>query len=325
VPYADFPRPEHLLGHRIAGRYLVETLCERTPHSASYRAYHAELDQTVLLRLLAPRAGLDRNACYRALELAECINSLPSAHLSRTLDIGVFGERWPFSVSEYSKGRTLARVLETEGPQPIERVLSLGIQAASALATVHAARRGHGSLDLEGLWLECLESRPPWLRVMNFGLSELPPFDFDGLDSGVFSSAGRRARPGPESRSALIRADLHALGSALYQLATGARPAWTGNQPAAILDTDFGFSALPSDRALRRGLAMSLQRCLYLLPDTNYESMAELAQDLERLTQAADCAHSFASPNRPPVTTIATPPRARAVPRGEPKVIVRGS
>lgn len=314
-----------MLRRLIANRYLIEDVCDRTANTVSYRAYHLAIDRSVLLRILPARAGLTRDACRRALKLAERAASLPSPHVARTLDVGLVAGRWPFFVSEYSKGRTLEALLRHTGPLGVPRVLAIARQLSSVLSGAHAAGLAHGGLGLDSLWIESLESRPEWLRVMGFGLSELLGSALDGPSSGVFMSA---VRPGSERASgcsaSAARADIHALGECLYELASGTRAPLVEQKAAGILDSDFAGRGWTGRKALLRAFAMIVQRCLYLLPTGSYDAMVEVSRDLEALEKAAAIVDA-ARQGQPPVTAVHAPARRARVTSCEPKVIVRGT
>lgn len=321
MPHADFLPPESLLGQLLAQRYSIQALCDETRDTVTYRAHHLALDRPVLVRVLRGRAGVEREACRRALLRARQIAAIPLPHASRTLDVGLLGDGQPFIVTEYAKGSSLPNVLAASGPLNVRRVLQLGLQVARGLSELHAAGHEHGRLDGDSLWLASRAPEPDLWRVMGFGVIELPRSSFDGVTSGVFQAA---TPTHPLHASALVRADIRALGACLYRAGTGAEPPWLGSAEAAILESDFSCAQSPVDRALRRGLAMILQRCSYRLPDTSYSTMAELHADLSRLELTA----ASLSPSREsqaPVRAIHRPaPRARGVVRHEPKVIVRG-
>jgi len=318
--------PEQLLGHVLANRYLLEQWCESSSFGSTYRAYHLGLDRNVLLRILPERSGVDRDACRRALRAGTRVAALANPHVSRTLDVGLLGTHQPFFVAEYAKGHSLARTLSRQGALPVDSVIHIGAQTAEALQAAHRAHVLHGTLDLDSLWVDAPAGGRERVRVLGFGLVELPRLDFDGVESGVFTAAFRDSseRAAPPSSPA-VRSDIYALGACLYQLASGSRPDWTARSVGAILDTDFADAGRPAHRAVRRGLAMILQRCLQLLPDTNYAAMEEVLHDLERLKQSAASIRppSPSSPNL--ITAVHTPPPVRGISCREPKVIVRGS
>jgi serine/threonine protein kinase len=323
VGNASLPSDRAVLGRLVANRYLVEQLCQRTSASASYRAHHVGLDSSVLVRILPEREGTTQDACRRALAIAERVSTLPDPHLGRTLDVGLVAGRFPFVVYEYSKGRSLAALLEETGPFASERAISIGRQCASALETAHQAGILHGNLCLDNLWLESLTCRPEWLRVLGFGLAELPDAERDCASSGVFpSSAGHAAGAGRQLPRLGLRADIYAFGLCLQQLASGSLPAWPGPSGSA---REVG-AALPwtGQRAVARGLSLVIQRCLYRETQGTYQSLSQVNRALEQLEGGAGALASPSPGSRPPVTAVHSPaPRAR-VAMGQPKVIVKG-
>lgn len=325
--HADLPPTEDILGHLIANRYLVEEALESTASSASYRAYHLAFDRAVLVRIWPARSGITRDACRRALGLAERAAAQPCPHVARTLDVGLIAGRWPFAVHEYSNGHSLESALAHEGPLGPKRLLPIASQIAEALAAAHAAGVSHGTLTLDCLWVESPATSPDWLRTTGFGLSALPPCEFEGPTSGVFASALHAAGAGAagiELQASAIRADIHALGVCLYELVSGARPIWTGDEVAAILDSDFARQTWTVQRALTRAFAMIIQRCLFLLPDSSYASALDVRHDIQRLEQAAASVAPEPRRSAPPVTAVHAPAPIRQVRLGGPKVIVRG-
>jgi serine/threonine-protein kinase len=327
VGHADLPPAADIVGHLIANRYLVEEQLEQSASSATQRAYHLALDRYVLLRILPARSGLTRDACRRALTLAERAATQPCPHVARTLDVGLIAGRWPFIVLEYSKGHSLEHLLAASGPLGPRRLLPIARQLADALAAAHTAGVCHGALTLDSVWVETPALGPDWLRTTGFGLSVLPTCEFEGPTSGVFASALRTADTaagGIGLQPSAIRADIHALGVCLFELVSGARPLWSGSEVAAILDSDFAQPTWTAQRALTRAFATIIQRSLFLLPDSGYASALDLRGDIERLERAAQNMALEARSSAPPVTSVHAPAPIRQVRVGGPKVIVRG-
>jgi serine/threonine-protein kinase len=272
------------------------------------------------VRILPDCHAASQDACRRALAAAERAGSLPNPHLGRTLDVGLVEGRYPFFVYEYSKGRSLSALVEQQEQFSVERLLPVARQLSGALETAHDGGILHGRVQLEHCWLESLPCRPEWLRLLGFGLGELP--DADTASSGVFPATAHSASDQQLPLMGL-RADIHGLGACLYQLASGKPLGWEAlhrTGPAA------SFGALPwtGTRAVERGLSLLIQRCLYLVPNHPYHSVAEISRDLERLEGTGAAQASDPPPRRPPVTAIHAPaPRAR-VAVGQPKVIVKG-
>lgn len=317
---AYLPSAQAVLGRLIANRYLVEGLCESMPAAASYRAYHLKLDRSVLVRILPESPCASQEACRRALATAERASALPNPHLGRTLDVGLVEGRYPFFVYEYSKGRSLSALLQQAGAFPVDRLLPVARQLASALETAHEAGVLHGRVQLDHCWVESPPCRPEWLRLLGFGLGEVPEADMDAASSGVFPTTSGASEGDRQLSQPALRTDIYGLGACLYQLASGKPLDWAALPPTGL---DPRFDALPwtGTRPVERKLSLLIQRCLYLQLDRPYQAVAEISRDLERLEgSSAD----LAAPRSPPVTAIHAPaPRAR-VAVGQPKVIVKG-
>jgi protein tyrosine kinase len=318
------PDDDGVVGRIIANRYLVEEPCERSPSISIYRAQHLGNARTVLLRLLPARARLTREACRDALAFAERAASLPTPHIARTLDVGVVADRWPFIVSEYSRGRTVAGLLAQEGGLGLRRTLTLARQVAGALNIAHRSRLTHGELDSSGIWVESPGGRPEWVRLLDFGVAELSDRLFESTQSGVFpSSAGRCLTDGFGPSS--VRSDILAFGSLAYELATGAKLDWGFPDVASHLDAPFSAAGWSGERAVARGFALFVERCLGLPSAASYVSMVDVCADLEALAEASLALGAPPAGPEPPVTSIHAPARRVSVALGGPKVIVRNA
>lgn len=318
------PDDADIVGRLVAGRYLIEEPLERAPHALIYRARHLVSDRSILLRVFEERSGVTRAVCRDALAFAERAAGLPSSHVARALDVGVVAERWPFMVSEYSKGKTLAAVLQEGGPLPLTRVLPVARQLAGVLSMAHAARMVHGELHLSSIWVESPSGRTEWIRLLDFGMSELPPAGFTLANSGVFPSCARRPGVADGFSPGGVLADIQGLGVTLYQLASGTPVDWAEPAVAASLDMRFSGASWSGERALLRGFSLIVERCLGLVPESHYRSMEELAHNLDALSATAAALGTLREPSSPPVTAVHAPARRARVTLGGPKVIVRG-
>jgi serine/threonine protein kinase len=312
------------MGRVIADRYLIEEVCERTYGSAIYRARHLLVEQTVLLRVLGERTHIAHERCSDALAVAERAGALPSPHVARTLDVGVVADRWPFVVSEYTKGRTLAAIVEREGPFALRRILPIAAALASVLALAHGAGLLHGALPASGIWIESPSGRPEWVRLLDFGVTELLEPRIGSAQSGVYRSTAL-SDAAPSISPAAIRSDMQALGSLFHELALGSRAASRSSSLAELLDARFAGSVWATERALLRSFARIVERCLTRAPESAYRSMLEVCRDLEALTEATAAIGGTRAEWQPPVTAIHAPARRARVALGGPKVIVRGS
>jgi tetratricopeptide (TPR) repeat protein len=143
----------------------------------------------------------------------------------RTLDadeIEVDGERHRFIVMEHVEGRTLRALLEELGAVPEELCRHVGREVAQGLAAIHAAGAVHRDLKPENV----LITREHVVKVMDLGVARLADEQVRLSGTGAFVGSVLYAAPEQFSSSAQVdgRADLHALGLVLYELATGRHP-----------------------------------------------------------------------------------------------------
>jgi serine/threonine protein kinase len=253
----------------------------------------------VLLRVFGERPGISHERCRAALALAERAGALASPHVARTLDVGVVAERWPFIVSEYTRGQTLAAIVEREGPLVVGRLLPIARALASVLDMGHGAGLLHGELLPCGIWVEAPNGRAEWIRLLDYGVRELREAPLETSQSGVYRSSSFAGASGHTPAQA--RSDVPAFGALLSAMA---------------LPSD------PSDGALASGFRAIVERCSSLAPEAAYGSMREVWHDLELLAEAGS-AHPCPQSGGP-MTVIHAPARRARVALGGPKVIVRG-
>jgi eukaryotic-like serine/threonine-protein kinase len=188
----------------------------------------------------------------------------------------------PFFTMEYAEGGTLADRVKKDGPlDPIEAA-GLIITVARAMTASHAANVIHRDLKPSNILL-AKDGTP---KVSDFGLAKRADVD-DGLttQSGPIGTLGFMPPEQVSSRHGEItkQSDVYGLGATLYYLLTG-RPPFKGEQAEVLTEV---VNALPNRvRAIRAevpwGLEAIVHKCLAKKAKDRYQTMADLAADLER-------------------------------------------
>lgn len=230
-PESGNPKPATRL---LQGRYRIEEPLGRGGMAVVYRGHDQLLDRPVAVKMLASEPGPDRAAAF----LAEARAAAPLLHpnIVTVYDVGV-DQAQPFIVMEYLEGTSLQEELGRRGILPLDEVVAIGLQLASALAYAHSQGVLHCDVKPQNILIGPAAGGTRGMRwqvkLADFGIARAldRPADDDGPPLGTVEYASPEQilnQPlGPAS-------DLYSLGVLLYQLAAGRLPfsAPTGQEMA---------------------------------------------------------------------------------------------
>jgi Tol biopolymer transport system component len=288
-------------GRRL-GPYEILTPLGQGGMGEVYRARDTRLDRTVALKVLPAHLAGDSDLRQRFEREARAVSSLNHPHICALFDVGR-QDGTDFLVMEHLEGETLAERL-ARGPLPPEQVLRFGIEIADALDKAH--RQGIVHRDLKPGNIMVTKGGT---KLLDFGLAkrltgtarnptEEPP-------AALLSALATAERPltergtvmgtfqymAPEQlegREADARTDIFALGSILYEMATGKR-AFTGKSQASLIAAI--LSAEPPPLSSLQPLApAALERlvkvCLAKDPDDRLQTAHDVMQELKWIAEA---------------------------------------
>jgi len=212
-----------------------------------------------------------------------------------------------YFLMEFVEGRSLARVLEEEGPLGPERVIRLALQVCDALMAAHEGPEPvvHRDLKLENLMLTHDRTGGEMVKVLDFGIAKIAEREADSrlTTVGTLGTPGYAAPEQLRAENVDGRTDLFAFGVILYALLTGKDP-WLGklaHQPTAqiyeLMAATDRAQMIPLAKTgvtVPSGLANVVLRLLQREPDRRFQSARELSETLKRL--AADRNAAVAAP-----------------------------
>jgi eukaryotic-like serine/threonine-protein kinase len=233
-------------GSRL-GPYEVIALIGAGGMGEVYQARDTRLDRKVAVKVLAPELASDVEFRARFEREAKAISSLNHPHICGLYDIGREHDT-EYLVLELLEGETLASRIE-RGPLPLPQVLRFGIEIADALEAAHRHGIVHRDLKPANIMLTAAGT-----KLLDFGLAKhtvgaagqalsmLATAPGTGTTQGTIIGTLQYMAPEQvQGAPADARTDIFALGTILYEMATGRRAFEARTQAsliAKILETD---------------------------------------------------------------------------------------
>ena len=279
----------------IAGRYRIEREIGRGGMGVVYRARDLKLPRTVAIKMLPPELVNDPERRRRLAQEARAASALNHPGIATVYDYEET-EGEAFIVTEYVEGSTLRTRLAARDLR-VEEILELGIQLADALAAAHDRGIVHRDLKPENIMLTPGPQESLRTKILDFGLAKLRE-PLSDLDASKAPTATAGTAPGLlvgtvnymspeqlEGEPVDHRADIHALGLVLYEMAAGVNP-FVGKTATSTIANILRQPAPPlagHRAASQPELDRILRKCLRKRREERYQSARELLVDLANL------------------------------------------
>ncbi len=272
-------------GEALAGTpYLVLRRIGQGGMGEIYEAEHAELGRRAALKVLHQRHHGRADLAARLREEARLLARLEHPNLVQVFDLGVTGDGRPWFAMPLLRGRDLRDELARAGCLPATVAAALAVQALDGLAAAHAAGFVHRDVKLENLFLE----EDGTLKVLDFGVAKIVDAGAWRTQPGASPGTPRSMAPEQCAGGAVDgRANLYAVGLALYELTAGRGPfdELRGNNHALRFAHCERRPAAPSalaPRPIPPALEGIVARALAKSPADRFQTAAEMAAALRR-------------------------------------------
>ncbi len=274
-----------------------------------YLAHDTKLDRKVALKVLPAEVAANRDRMERFVREAKAAAALNHPHIAHIYEIGESGsspavrEGVHFIAMEYIDGETLREKIHRD-KAPLAKLLKYLTQVAEGLAKAHSAGIVHRDLKPDNVMI----TREGYAKILDFGLAKLvgPLRPFDSGDSGsseiatavmqqhsipgmVMGTVGYMSPEQAQGKTKDIdhRSDIFSFGCILFEAATGKR-AFEGKDALDSLHK-IVHAPTPQIKEINATAPDELQRivrrCLAKEPDKRYQSIKEVAIELEELQQ----------------------------------------
>ncbi|HTO87548.1 MAG TPA: protein kinase [Thermoanaerobaculia bacterium] len=256
-----------------------------------YRAKDPRLGREVAIKVLPASLSGDADRLHRFEQEARSASGLNHPNIIAIYDIGR-SDSTSYIAMELVEGASL-RVLLASGPLPTRKLLEVSAQIADGLAKAHGAGIVHRDLKPENVMV----SKDGFVKLLDFGLAKLFVAPTEQT-SAAATIAPQETQPGtvlgtvgymsPEQASGRamdFRSDQFALGSILYEMATGRRAFQkpTGAETLSAIIRDEPESVERLNPRAPAPLRWIVERCLSKDPEERYASTRDLARDLKAI------------------------------------------
>ncbi|BCX11412.1 MAG: hypothetical protein KatS3mg067_0350 [Thermosynechococcus sp.] len=205
------------------GKYRLDALLSQGGFGVTYRATHTLLHQTVVLKTLnlqqePPKRIHDLGE--RFIQEAQRLAQFHHPHIVRVSDCFIEGGR-PFIVMDYIPGRTLAQVIQEEGPLPEKTALHYIRQVASALELVHEHGLLHRDVKPDNIMLR---EGTDQVVLIDFGIAREYTTGVTETNTGLVSAGYAPVEQYLPRHQWTPATDVYALAATLYALLAGRPP-----------------------------------------------------------------------------------------------------
>ncbi len=249
-----------------------------------YRAEHQRLGKKVAINMLRPDLAAEKALVQRFFDEARAASRIGHDGIVQIFD---FIEEGPHRcyVMELLEGHALSAELDGKVMAP-ERVITIGLQIASALGAAHDAGVIHRDLKPDNVFLRRATDGGEQVKLLDFGIAKLKESDDAGASltqTGVV--LGTPAYMSPEQLEGMkldARSDIYALGVLLYEMATGMRP-FRGRTVAEVILKHVREVPVPPSKAAGVALPFALETTILACLEKDRERRPQTMRDVASL------------------------------------------
>ncbi|HEY1251110.1 MAG TPA: serine/threonine-protein kinase, partial [Thermoanaerobaculia bacterium] len=258
-----------------------------------YRAKDPRLGREVAIKVLPESFAQDNDRLHRFESEARAASALNHPNIITIHEIGS-ANGTAYIAMEYVDGTSLRELLAS-GPLAGKKMLDLAVQVADGLAKAHGAGIVHRDLKPENVMV----SRDGFVKLLDFGLAKLFVAPSDQQSAAptaihqetapgtVMGTVGYMSPEQASGRPVDFRSDQFALGSILYEMATGQRPFQknTGAETLTAIIRDEPEPVAQVNPKAPAPFRWIVERCHAKDPDERYASTRDLARDLKSVRE----------------------------------------
>jgi len=288
------PPGEHpWIGRLVGGRFRVTSVLGEGGMGVVYAGEQQMGSQSrkVAIKTLHPHLSHDVSVLARFHRECGTVSQLEHPNTIKVYDFGTEADGTLYIAMEYVQGRSLDKIIESEGPMPPNRVVNILKQVCGALDEAHDLGVVHRDLKPENIVLGERLGRSDFVKVLDFGIaarSESASAQKEKKLTQQGMVLGTPPYMSPEQFTGQEldrRSDIYSLGIMAYEMLTQQLPfnAQTPWQWATehMTAQPFPMDQLPSGHGVPRSMRDAVMRALSKNPDDRPATAGAFLAELE--------------------------------------------
>ena len=279
-----------LIGQVLDGRYRIERMLGEGGMGIVYKGVHTTLGKALAIKVLRPEVSKNEEILQRFRQEAQSASQIGNPHIIDISDFGTLPDGSTYFVMEFLTGKSLTAAL-CETKFSSARTIHVIKQLAGALGAAHEIGIVHRDLKPDNVQLIERGGQKDFVKVLDFGIAKVGGSTSKLTQAGqVFGTPHYMSPEQCAGTNVDHRTDIYALGVMLYEMACGKVP-FDADNLMGILTKHLYENAIPPRELsppvdVSPALEAIILKCLQKKPDARYQSMSELAADLEALADS---------------------------------------
>jgi serine/threonine protein kinase len=283
-------------GDVVGGTYRLKTLIGQGGMGYVFSAEHTIIKRDYALKVMAPECINEVN--WRRFESeGRAIAALNHGNIVKVYNMGVDEGDCPYIVMDLLHGHSLADMIRRGHHFQLEEILDIFIGTSNGLEYAHSKGIVHRDIKPSNIMLVQGAQGAQSVRLVDFGLAKLVKEERhkNHRVTGTGDVFGSPYYMSPEQCMGTdvdARSDIYSLGCALYETVMGHPPYCGGSALETVLshmnDRVPGFDQVFDDHQAEQRMNLLLARMMAKKIEERYQSMAQVAHDLERIRGQKD-------------------------------------
>ena len=223
-----------MLGRILEGRWIIEEKIGEGGMGSVYKGSQRSVNRKVAIKTLRPSLISSDEFVDRFFREAKIATTINHPNCVTILDFGQTEDDVLYLAMEFLEGMPLSDWLEQD-TLPLEQILMVTEQVATALEAAHAQNIIHRDLKPDNVFLQKTAGKDIHAKLLDFGIAKDTGSETQFTRTGQIFGTPNYMSPEQCSGEELDgRSDIYALGCILYEMLCG-KPPFDGANSMAIL------------------------------------------------------------------------------------------